>query len=127
MELSIVIPCLNESETLEICIQKALNFLRRHNIDGEVIVADNGSIDGSLDIAQRNGAKIVCVDQKGYGSALMGGIKAAKGEYVIMGDADDTYDFSALMPFVEKLREGFEMVVGNRFLGELKTVQCHFA
>jgi glycosyltransferase involved in cell wall biosynthesis len=120
MELSIVIPCLNESETIEICIQKAFNFLHRHNIDGEVIVADNGSIDGSLDIARRNGAKIVCVDQKGYGSALMGGIKAAKGEYVIMGDADDTYDFSALMPFVEKLREGFEMVVGNRFLGGIE-------
>ncbi len=120
MELSIVIPCLNESETVEICIQKAFNFLRRHNIDGEVIVADNGSIDGSLDIAQRNGAKIVCVDKKGYGSALMGGIKAAKGKYVIMGDADDTYDFSALMPFVEKMRKGFEMVVGNRFLGGIE-------
>lgn len=112
-----MMPCLNEAETLDACLQKAFGFLRRHQIDGEVIVADNGSTDGSLDIAQRHGAKIVRVEQKGYGSAVMGGIHAAQGTYIIMGDADDSYDFSTLMPFLEQLRAGSDMVIGNRFRG----------
>jgi glycosyltransferase involved in cell wall biosynthesis len=117
MELSIVMPCLNESETLAICIEKARRFLERTGIRGEVLIADNGSTDGSREIARRMGAGVVEVAAKGYGSALQGGIAAARGRYVIMGDADDSYDFSTLEPFVEKLREGFDLVMGNRFRG----------
>ncbi len=117
LELSIVMPCLNEVETLQVCIQKALGSLERNGISGEVIIADNGSSDGSQEIAQRLGARVVPVPIRGYGAALMGGIAAARGRYVIMGDADDSYDFTQLMPFVEKLREGHDLVMGNRFRG----------
>jgi glycosyltransferase involved in cell wall biosynthesis len=120
LELSIVMPCLNEAETLEICIQKALRSLRELDIAGEVIIADNGSTDGSQDIATRMGARVVAVAAKGYGSALMGGIIAARGVYIIMGDADDSYNFSNLGFFVNKLREGFDLVMGNRFQGGIK-------
>jgi len=120
LELSILMPCLNEAETLEICIQKALRSLRELDIAGEVIIADNGSTDGSQDIATRMGARVVPVVTKGYGSALMGGIMAARGVYIIMGDADDSYDFSNLGPFVEKLRGGWDLVMGNRFQGGIK-------
>ncbi len=120
LELSIVMPCLDEAETLEECIQKAKESLEQNGIDGEVIVADNGSTDGSQKIAERMGARVVAVVQRGYGSALMGGIEAALGRYVIMGDADGSYDFSDLMPFVEKLREGYDLVMGNRFRGGIK-------
>ena len=120
LELSIVMPCLNEAETLEICIQKALRSLRELDIAGEVIIADNGSTDGSQDIATRMGARVVPVAAKGYGSALMGGIIAARGVYIIMGDADDSYNFSNLGFFVHKLREGFDLVMGNRFQGGIK-------
>lgn len=117
LELSIVMPCLNESETLEVCIKKALSFLETNSITGEVVVADNGSTDGSQDIARENGARVVEVDAKGYGNALSFGIKASKGKYIIMGDSDDSYDFTNLMPFVEQLRNGYELVMGNRFKG----------
>jgi glycosyltransferase involved in cell wall biosynthesis len=117
MELTILMPCLNEAETLAVCIRKAKASLEQNNIAGEVVVADNGSTDGSLEIAQAEGARVVNISRKGYGSALQGGIQAAHGRYVIMGDADDSYDFSRLMPFVEKLREGYELVMGNRFKG----------
>lgn len=120
LELSIVMPCLNEAETLEICIKKAQQSLDELNIAGEVIIADNGSTDGSQAIAARMGARIVSVKEKGYGSALMGGIAAARGKYVIMGDADDSYDFTNLSPFIEKLREGYELVMGNRFRGGIR-------
>jgi len=120
LELSILMPCLNEAETLEICIQKAQKSLRELDIAGEVIIADNGSTDGSQDIATRMGARVVPVVTKGYGSALMGGIMAARGVYIIMGDADDSYDFSNLGPFVEKLRGGWDLVMGNRFQGGIK-------
>ena len=120
LELSILMPCLNEAETLEICIQKALRSLRELDIAGEVIIADNGSTDGSQDIATRMGARVVPVAVKGYGSALMGGIIAARGVYIIMGDADDSYNFSNLGFFVNKLREGFDLVMGNRFQGGIK-------
>ncbi|GHT15002.1 dolichol-P-glucose synthetase [Bacteroidia bacterium] len=116
-ELTILMPCLNEAETLEVCIRKAKGFLEKNNIVGEVLIADNGSTDGSQEIATNNGATVVAVKEKGYGAALRGGVKAAQGRYVIMGDADDSYDFSNLMPFVEKLREGYELVMGNRRTG----------
>ncbi|MDQ0574702.1 glycosyltransferase family 2 protein [Agromyces albus] len=117
IELSIVMPCLNEAETLAVCIDKAQGYLERSGVVGEVIIADNGSTDGSQDIARAHGARVVDVAAKGYGSALMGGIDAARGDYVIMGDADDSYDFSKLDPFVERLRAGDELVMGNRFKG----------
>lgn len=117
IELSIVMPCLNEAETLETCIRKAQQFLREHGIKGEIIVADNGSTDGSQAIATKMGVRLVHVATRGYGAALMGGIEASSGLYVIMGDADDSYDFTDLMPFLEKLREGYDLVMGNRFKG----------
>jgi len=113
-EVSVVMPCLNEADTLETCIVKAQTALAGHDIKGEIIVADNGSTDGSQDIARRLGARVVDVTQKGYGAALMGGIAAAHGRYVIMGDADDSYDFGEIPRFVEKLREGYELVQGCR-------------
>ncbi len=119
-ELSIVLPCLNEVRTLGLCLQKAHTFLAQHHVKGEVIVADNGSDDGSIDLAREHGAHIVRVAEKGYGAALAGGIAVAEGQYIIMGDADDSYDFSALMPLLTKLRDGFELVIGNRFQGGIK-------
>lgn len=117
IELSVVMPCLNEADTLEVCLQKAGRAMREHGINGEIIVADNGSTDGSIEIAQRNGARIVQVKEKGYGSALMGGIEAARGRFVIMGDADDSYDFLEIPKFVEKLRENYDLVQGCRLPG----------
>ncbi len=120
VEVSIVMPCLNEAETLEVCIRKAQGFLLAHHIQGEIVVADNGSDDGSQMIALRLGARVVPVEERGYGSALISAIQSARGEYVIMGDADDSYDFAMLMPFVEKLRQGYGLVMGNRFRGGIK-------
>jgi glycosyltransferase involved in cell wall biosynthesis len=114
IEVSIVMPCLNEADTLGACIEKAQLALRQHNIAGEVIVADNGSTDGSPDIALRLGARVVDVAGRGYGSALMGGIAAARGRFVIMGDADQSYDFLEVPKFVEKLRAGADVVQGCR-------------
>jgi glycosyltransferase involved in cell wall biosynthesis len=119
-EVSVVMPCLNEAETLATCIEKVQQSFARHKIKGEVVIADNGSTDGSQAIAARMGARIVPVEAKGYGNALLGGIAAARGRYVIMGDADDSYDFTNLSPFIEKLREGYELVMGNRFAGGIK-------
>ena len=120
VELTILMPCLNEAETLQACISKAQQFLEQSQIKGEVLVADNGSQDGSAEMARRSGARLVLIPDKGYGAALMGGINAANGEYVIMGDADDSYDFLSVMPFVEKLRQGYDLVMGNRFKGGIK-------
>jgi glycosyltransferase involved in cell wall biosynthesis len=120
LEVTIVMPCLNEAETLTDCIQKAQQSLRENNIVGEIVVADNGSTDGSQALAENLGARVVHVSDKGYGNALMGGIAAARGRYIIMGDADDSYDFSNLLPFVEKLRDGYDLVMGNRFRGGIK-------
>jgi glycosyltransferase involved in cell wall biosynthesis len=120
VELSIVMPCLNEAETLENCIRKAQRSLSENDIRGEIIIADNGSRDGSQQIARRLGARVVSVSARGYGNALMGGIQAARGEYVVMGDADDSYDFTNLVPFLKKLREGDDLVMGNRFRGGIK-------
>ena len=113
-ELSIVMPCLNEAETVGTCIQKAQAFLHQFCVHGEIVVADNGSTDGSPEIAKLMGARVIRVEAKGYGNALMGGITAARGRYIIMGDADDSYDFLDLRRFVEKLREGNQLVVGCR-------------
>ncbi|MBP7148130.1 MAG: glycosyltransferase family 2 protein [Acidobacteria bacterium] len=120
IEVSVVLPCLNEAETLRTCIEKARRALREAGIDGEVIVADNGSTDGSIEIADSEGARVVPVERKGYGSALGAGIAAARGRYVVMGDADDSYDFLDLPKFVFKLREGYQLVMGNRFAGGIK-------
>lgn len=120
LELSVVMPCLNEAETLETCIRKALRALREANIAGEVVVADNGSTDGSIEIAERLGARVVRVTAKGYGHALMGGIAAAAGKYILMGDADDSYDFGHAPRFVEQLRQGADLVMGNRFRGGIQ-------
>ncbi|MBO9714362.1 glycosyltransferase family 2 protein [Sphingomonas sp.] len=117
VELSIVMPCLNEAETIAACIIKANAFLESHGLSGEVVIADNGSTDGSQHIAESLGARVVPVPDRGYGAALIGGIAAARGRYIAMGDADDSYDFGSLMPFVEELREGAELVMGNRFQG----------
>jgi glycosyltransferase involved in cell wall biosynthesis len=119
-ELTILMPCLNEAETLAVCIDKAQAFLETNGIDGEVLIADNGSTDGSQAIAHARGARVVEVHTRGYGGALLGGIEAARGRYVIMGDADDSYDFRALSPFLEKLRQGYDLVMGNRFKGGIK-------
>jgi glycosyltransferase involved in cell wall biosynthesis len=119
-ELSIVLPCLNEAETLGVCIDKAAAFLERHKVLGEIVIADNGSTDGSQQIAAARGARVVAVVECGYGAALMGGIRAASGRYIIMADADDSYDLANLFPFLEKMRAGFELVMGNRFKGGIK-------
>ncbi|MEZ4791910.1 MAG: glycosyltransferase family 2 protein [Gelidibacter sp.] len=119
-ELSIIMPCLNEAETLATCIQKAQRFLDANRVSGEIIIADNGSTDGSQYIAEQNGARLIKVSEKGYGNALRGGIEAANGTYIIMADADDSYDFGALMPFLIKLRKGYDLVMGNRFKGGIE-------
>lgn len=120
VELTILMPCLNEAETLGTCVRKAMDYLARSGVAGEVLVADNGSTDGSQAIAQALGARVVPVARRGYGAALIAGIAAARGRYVIMGDSDDSYDFTNLDAFVEKLREGFDLVMGNRFRGGIK-------
>lgn len=120
MKLSILMPCLNEAETLAICIKKAKSWIQRSELDCEVVIADNGSTDGSQEIAKKNGARVVDVPIRGYGSALFYGASAANGEYIIMGDSDDSYDFSNLDAFVEKLNEGFDLVMGNRFRGGIE-------
>lgn len=119
-ELTVLMPCLNEAETLETCIAKALAFFARCGVDGEVLIADNGSTDGSPDIARAAGARVVPVAERGYGAALKGGIAAARGRYVIMGDADDSYDFSALEGLLAELRNGTQLVMGNRFKGGIQ-------
>ena len=117
LELTILMPCLNEAETLETCILKAQGFLARTGIRGEVLVSDNGSTDGSQQIAERLGARVSTAPRRGYGAALINGIDNASGRYIIMGDADDSYDFENLDPFVDRLRGGADLVMGNRFRG----------
>lgn len=119
-ELSVVMPCLNEAETLATCIRKAQRWMTKNQVAGEVIIADNGSTDGSQRIAQVMGARLVDVTEKGYGAALRAGIEAARGTYVIMGDADDSYNFANLGPFLNKLRGGYDLVMGNRFAGGIE-------
>jgi glycosyltransferase involved in cell wall biosynthesis len=120
IEVSVVMPCLNEARTVGRCVDKAVQALRRADVIGEVIVADNGSSDGSPEMARAHGARVVAVARRGYGSALQAGIAAARGRYVIMGDADDSYDFNQIEPFVQRLREGHDLVMGNRFKGGIR-------
>jgi glycosyltransferase involved in cell wall biosynthesis len=120
VEVSVVMPCLNEAETLESCIRKAQRALNEAQIIGEIVIADNGSTDGSIEIAEHSGARVVRVAAKGYGNALMGGIAASAGEFIIMGDADDSYDFGDIPKFVAQLRKGSQLVMGNRFRGGIK-------
>ncbi len=117
VELTILMPCLNEAETIQVCVRKALGFLERAKITGEVLISDNGSTDGSQALAESEGARVVGVLDRGYGAALIGGIRAARGRYIIMGDADDSYDFERLDLMLAKLREGSQLVMGNRFQG----------
>ena len=120
VELTILMPCLNEAETLQVCVEKARRFLERSGISGEVLIADNGSTDGSQAIAVAAGARVVPVPVKGYGSALLAGIENARGRFIVMGDADDSYDFSDLSAFVRELRGGADLVMGNRFAGGIE-------
>jgi glycosyltransferase involved in cell wall biosynthesis len=117
MKLTILMPCLNEAETIEKCIRKAQSFLATNQIEGEIVVADNDSTDGSAELARQAGARVVHIREKGYGSALLGGIQAAEGEFIIMGDADYSYDFSNLTGFTKALDQGYDLVMGNRFRG----------
>ncbi len=117
LELSIMMPCLNEAETIQVCVKKALGFLKRAGVSGEVLIADNGSTDGSQALAESEGARVVGVLDRGYGAALIGGIRAARGRFIIMGDADDSYDFERLDEMLAKLRDGSQLVMGNRFQG----------
>lgn len=120
VEVSVVIPCLNEANSLAFCVDKAVNAFRKAGLSGEVVVADNGSTDRSIEIAEEHGARVVRVAERGYGAALRAGITAARGPFIIMGDADDSYDFTDVPRFVKKLREGYDMVMGNRFGGGIK-------
>ncbi len=117
LELTILMPCLNEAETISVCVEKAQSYLARSRIAGEVLVADNGSTDNSIALAERGGARVIAVAERGYGAALRAGLMAARGRFVIMGDADDSYDFGHLDPFVAKLKDGCDLVLGNRFTG----------
>lgn len=119
-ELTVLMPCLDEARTLATCIEKAKGYIASRGLDAEILIADNGSSDGSQDIARNAGARVVDVPARGYGAALIGGIAAARGRYVIMGDADDSYDFSSLDGFVERLRDGEDLVMGNRFKGGIE-------
>ena len=117
LELTILMPCLNEAETIAVCVAKAVGYLRRTGVAGEVLIADNGSNDGSQGLAETAGARVVAVPEKGYGAALIGGINGARGKFIIMGDADDSYDFENLDGMVDHLRAGADLVMGNRFQG----------
>jgi glycosyltransferase involved in cell wall biosynthesis len=119
-ELTILMPCLNEAETIAVCVKKAMAFLEQKQISGEVLIADNGGTDGSQAVADQLGALVVRVPKRGYGAALLGGIAVARGKCTIMGDADDSYDFSKLEAFVEKLRDGYDLVMGDRFRGGIE-------
>jgi hypothetical protein len=117
LELSIVMPCLDEAKTVGVCVGKARRFLEEHGISGEVLVADNGSTDGSAELAAGLGARVIHVPRRGYGAALAAGIDAARGRFVLMGDSDDSYDYTDLRPFLHELRQGADVVMGNRFRG----------
>lgn len=120
MEFTFLMPCLNEAETLKFCIDEVKSAIERLNLNAEILVADNGSVDGSVEIALKNGARVIKVKAKGYGSALIGGIKAAEGKYIIMGDCDGSYDFAHPDLFITKLREGAGLVIGDRFKGGIE-------
>jgi glycosyltransferase involved in cell wall biosynthesis len=120
MTLSIIIPALNEEKTVAVCVRKALRAIERLSTEGEVLVMDNGSTDNTVKVAEEAGARVINISEKGYGSALMSGFEAAKGKFLIMADADDSYNFEEIEPFVNKLKEGYDLVMGNRFKGEIQ-------
>lgn len=120
LDVSVVMPCLNENATIGTCVLKALQAIEKLNLRGEVIVGDNGSTDGSQEIASAHGARVVSIRERGYGAALQGAIAAARGRFVLMGDSDDSHDFGQLQMFLNKLCEGHDLVVGNRFLGGIR-------
>ena len=120
IELTILMPCLNEEKTIGNCIKEARSFLEKNNINGEILIVDNGSTDDSINIAKREKAKIVYCKEKGYGIAIWTGINVANGKYVIMGDSDESYEFYNLMPFIEKLEDGYDLVIGNRYKGKIE-------
>src|SRR3984957_18385150 len=120
MEFTILMPCLDEALTVETCIRKARAYIEKRRIAGEILIADNGSTDGSQGLARAAGATVVHIEKRGYGAARIGGIEAASGRFVIMADADDSYDFADLDGFVDRLRHGFKLVIGNRFQGQIK-------
>jgi len=120
VDVSVVIPCLNEANSISFCVQKAMKSFQEAGLRGEVVVADNGSTDGSIEIAEKIGARVIRVEQRGYGAALRAGISAARGAFIIMGDADDSYDFGDVPRFVEMWKQGYDVVMGNRFRGEIK-------
>src|SRR5438045_2434771 len=120
VDVSVVIPCLNEANSIGICVEKAQKAFNDGGLRGEVVVADNGSTDGSTQIAEKLGARVITVQQRGYGSALKAGIRAARGAFIVMGDADDSYDFGEVPRFVDEWRKGNDVVMGNRFAGEIK-------
>ena len=120
MELTILMPCLNEEKTIAFCINEAKEYISKSNIDAEILIADNGSEDASAKIAEELGARVICAETRGYGAALRAGIDAAQGKYIIMGDSDGSYDFKNLEGFVGKLREGYQLVMGNRFRGGIE-------
>lgn len=126
IELTILIPCLNEEKTIEKCLKKAITFLSQNNINGEILVIDNGSTDNSRKIAEKH-ARVEYVEKKGYGSALINGSKLSKGKYVIMGDADDSYNFLEIYPIYSKLKEGYDLVIGNRFKGNIQKGAMKFS
>ena len=117
MEVTLLMPCLNEEKTIKICIDKAFNFLNEFDVNGEVLIADNGSTDNTLNVIKSTRVRYINVDEKGYGNAIICGINNAKGKYIILFDSDDSYDIDNLMPFLDKLREGYDLVMGNRYAG----------
>lgn len=120
MEVTVLIPALNEEQTIGICVKKAKEFLKTNNIEGEVLVVDNNSTDNTANVANSEGARVVLVEESGYGKALIEGSKQAKGIYTIMGDADDSYNFLEIQPFLDKLHEGYDLVIGNRYRGKME-------
>ena len=127
IELTILMPCLNEEKTIAICIEKAKKFLKDNNVNGEILISDNGSIDKSKEIARDLGAKVINVEEKGYGNVLINGSKKAKGKFTIIGDADDSYNFLEIMPILQKLREGYDFVIGNRYKGKMEKGAMKFS
>lgn len=127
VELTILMPCLNEEKTIGICIEKAQRFLKANNVIGEVLIANNGSTDNSEKIAKEHNARIVNIERKGYGNAIIGGSKQARGKYTIMGDADDSYNFLEIKPILDKLKQGNDLVVGNRYKGKMQKGAMKFS
>ena len=126
-ELTILIPALNEEKTIEIVIKKAQKWLNDRNIDGEILIANNGSTDNTKEIALKNGARVIDIEQKGYGSALISGIENSKGKYIIFGDADDSYNFLEIDGMYDKLKDGNDIVIGNRYAGKMEKGSMKFS